>query len=63
MAVLVRQLVTVPVGGSHGTGYLVKLRRYMPPPNFRRDQLTNNRIKYGIRTDVLQVVTFLEGLL
>jgi hypothetical protein len=63
MAVLIRQIVTLSVGGSHGIGYLVKLHRYRPPLNFKRAQLTNNRIKYGISAGVLQVVTCLEHIL
>jgi len=37
-------------------GYLVKLRRCMPPLNFRRVPLTNYRIKVGISTGVVQAV-------
>jgi len=63
VGIMIRQLVTVSVGGSHGMGHLVKLHQYMLPLNFRRAQLTNNRIKCGITTGVLQAVTFLEGML
>jgi len=60
---MTRQLVTVSVGESHGMRHLVKLHQYNLPLNFRRAQLTNNRIKCGITTGVLQAVTFSEGIL